>query len=145
MTTLSRERQGNTEAAPRGREPDRPGGIVRAGSSGRLLALTKQTTALALGKASPHAVALARHNGVLEAHLAHRAEGANSFRLLGLFLRERVEDLGVESSAGRSLAPRGFHQPVAFSRSVALATFYCRCEPFAATRSSEDGRADRHA
>jgi len=114
-------------APPRDRGRRALGTAGRAeGRSGRLLPLAEHATTFALGEAPPDTFALAVHNGVLEAHLAHGAARADGLRILGLFVRERVEDLGVEPSARRSLAPRDFHQPITFSRSAFARSSCCR-------------------
>src|SRR5207302_9101466 len=75
----------------------------------RLPALADEAAALALGGAPPDPVVLAVGEGVLETSLANRADGADRLRLGRVLLGRRVEDGGVEPSAGALLTPRQVH------------------------------------
>src|SRR5271165_3536362 len=94
-----------------GAAPRRASSPVDAGSgrSGRLAALPHDPPAFPLGRAAPDALTLAVGQGVLEARLADRADGADSLGLgrVGLVLGDGVERLDVEAPAGSLLAPRG--------------------------------------
>ena len=92
------------------RRPTRPSRRSRSGGrSGRLAALPHDPPALPLGRAAPDALTLAVGQGVLQARLADRADGAHSLGLgrIGLVLGDGVERLDVEAPAGGLLAPRG--------------------------------------
>jgi hypothetical protein len=73
----------------------RPASEPAVAESGGLAALADDSTALALGQTAPYPVALAMGESVLEARLPDRALAANDLRLLGVFVRGRVEDLWV--------------------------------------------------
>src|SRR5689334_7135992 len=76
----------------------------------RLAPLADETTALALGTASPHAVLLAHGEGVLQARLAHRTVGTDllGFRRLVL-VGDGIEDGGIDSAAAGLLTPGQIH------------------------------------
>src|SRR3989440_4781557 len=75
-----------------------------------LAPLADETTALALGPTTPHAVLLAHGKGVLEAWLAHRTLVAD---LLGLrrvvLVGDGIEDCGIDSAAAGLLTPGQIH------------------------------------
>src|SRR5947207_5048611 len=71
--------------------------------------MAEDAAALLLGGPAPHAVTLAVDQGVLQARLTHQAAGTDGLGLPRVLLRCRIEDGGVEPSAGRILAPREIH------------------------------------
>ena len=101
-----RRHPGRRRRCGRSRAPARWAG--RAGS-GRLAALPYDPAALPLGRPAPDALTLAVGQGVLQARLTDRADGAHSLGLgrVGLVLGDGVERLDVETPAGCLLAPRG--------------------------------------
>src|SRR5205823_7616828 len=64
---------------------------------------------------TPNAVALAIRDGVLEARLPDGALRTDRFGLFRLFVRNRIEDVGVDPAARRPLTPRQVHRQVTSS------------------------------
>ncbi len=119
-TTIPSDVYTNTEPEPWNPFPCTPPGAPTLGGAnddddaegkgeeeglGRLATLPNDPPALPFRRASPHPLASAVGQSVLEAQLADRAFGANSLGLgrIGLVLGDRVESLDVEAPAG--LAP----------------------------------------
>src|SRR4051812_36807328 len=80
-----------------------------ARESGGLATLPDDATALTLRGTTPHTVTLAVGHGVLQACLPHGAARADALGLLGLFVGDRIEDVGVNAPAGGVLPPGEVH------------------------------------
>ena len=76
------------------------GGALRG-----LPTLAKDATTLPCGEATPHAALLADGQGVLETGLAHGTQQADRPRLVRVLVGDRMEDLRIDTSAPRHLAP----------------------------------------
>ena len=87
------------------RSPGQPWREPTAAGSGRPAALPQDAAALLLGGAAPHAFLLPALEGELQAGLLHRAHVAHHLGGDGLLVGGGIEDLGVESAAGRVAAP----------------------------------------
>src|SRR5581483_1768906 len=80
-------------------------------TSSRLAALAQDTPALTGGERAPDAVLLAGGQRVLEAGFPDRAQGADRLGFVrpGVVV-DGVEDLGIDATASRQVAPRATHQ-----------------------------------
>ena len=73
-------------------------------------ALTDDAAAFLFGASTPHPVSLARPQRMLEAGLAHGATEADGLGHVCLFVRNGIEDLGIEATTGGLVAPQEVHR-----------------------------------